>query len=457
MGTIVLADVTELNTVKLSELPQASSAGGTDILPIVKDIQTQKIEKDDYLKNSHFGDGTNYSYFEADGKLHFVGTARPVIFEVLESSKVKASHHNLLGITSLAAANGIIAEELDESTGVSQRIEVFGIGRGAHAKGRLTNSYSQGDTTDEGTCTQITLSTTNAAWAQAGEWRLILEITAGTLTGTFTIIMPPFTLLAYGRLELYVTSEGAVYFMKSQVGYYASLSGPNAASEILLNDEVAGPDIAIEVADTTGFYAGHLVFISDSENEEWARIKAISLNTSVTVDALTNPYTVANGAKLDIFDFTRTPIIKPTMRGMFQCYVFKAGENMGIQCQFAIPQSADPSSGILIVLQYSPSEDNVGETKTKWQLQYRLTKLGEDLSESVQYGTRVITLVTPPASKVTSISPIGVIPAAEYVGRYGTALKLIRLGRDAEDTYIGDIKFVAAVVSITHKQLGYET
>lgn len=456
MGTVILKDTIQLNTIKLSELPQALEAGGTDILPIVKDNETQKIEKDDYLKNSRFGDETNYSYFEADGKLHFVGTARPVIFEVLDSSKVKASHHNLLGITSLTAVAGMIAEELDENTGASRRIEVLSVGSGVHAKGRLSNTYTQVNTTDEGTCTQITLSTTNTAWAQAGEWRLILEITSGTLTGTFTIIMPPFTLLAYGRLEVYVTSEGAVYFMKSQVGYYASLSGPIAASEILLNDEVAGPDIGIEVADTAGFYAGHLVFISDSENEEWARIKAISLNASITVDALTNSYTVANGAKLDIFDYTRTPILTPITRGMFHCYVFKAGENAGLHCQFAIPQSADLSNDISLVLQYLPSEDNIGGAKIKWHVQYRLTKLGEDISESIQYGTRIVTLITPPASKATSVNLIGVIPAAECVGRYGVALRLTRLGRDAEDTYTGDIKFVAAVVGITHKQLGYE-
>lgn len=51
MGTIVLADVTELTTVKISELPAASSASATDVLPIVKGATTQKIEKVDFAKD----------------------------------------------------------------------------------------------------------------------------------------------------------------------------------------------------------------------------------------------------------------------------------------------------------------------------------------------------------------------------------------------------------------------
>lgn len=51
MGTIVLADVTELTTVKISELPEASSLGKTDILPVVKGTITQKISKDAFAKD----------------------------------------------------------------------------------------------------------------------------------------------------------------------------------------------------------------------------------------------------------------------------------------------------------------------------------------------------------------------------------------------------------------------
>jgi hypothetical protein len=457
MGTVILKDTVQLNTIKLSELPQAIGAGGTDILPIVKDNKTQQIEKDSYLANSRFGDGTNYSYFEADGKLHFVGTARPVIFKVIDSSMAKASYHNLLGITSLSAVDGITVEGLDENPSISRRIEVLSIGCGAHVKGRLANHFSIRNTTDSGSYTQIILSTTNTVWDQVGEWRLVLEIVAGTVTGTFTIIMPAFTLLAYGRFEFHVTTEGAVYFIYGQNGYYSSLSGPNAASEVFLNDKVAGSDVVIEVADTTGFYSGHEVFVSDSENEEWVRIKAITLNTSITVDALSNSYNIIDGAKLDIFDFTRTPVNQPIMRGLYSCHIFKANENMGVQFQFGIPQSVDSSSDIFITFQYLASEDNAGAEKTKWQLQYVLKRLGEDIPESIQYATRIVTLITPPTTKGNSIHVVGTVPAAEHAGKHAAAIKLVRVGRDAEDTYTGDIKYIALVVGITHKQLGYET
>ena len=50
MGTVVLADVTELNTVKISELVDAVSAGETDVFPMVKDAKTQKISKEGFLR-----------------------------------------------------------------------------------------------------------------------------------------------------------------------------------------------------------------------------------------------------------------------------------------------------------------------------------------------------------------------------------------------------------------------
>lgn len=50
MGTIVLADITELNTIEIDELPEASSAGEDNVLPIVKDSQTQKIKKSNFLR-----------------------------------------------------------------------------------------------------------------------------------------------------------------------------------------------------------------------------------------------------------------------------------------------------------------------------------------------------------------------------------------------------------------------
>lgn len=45
MGTVILADVSELTTVKISELSAAASAEDTDISPIVQDFETKKITR----------------------------------------------------------------------------------------------------------------------------------------------------------------------------------------------------------------------------------------------------------------------------------------------------------------------------------------------------------------------------------------------------------------------------
>jgi hypothetical protein len=50
MGTVILADVTELETIKISELDEALSSGETDALPIVKSGTTQKIKKENLLR-----------------------------------------------------------------------------------------------------------------------------------------------------------------------------------------------------------------------------------------------------------------------------------------------------------------------------------------------------------------------------------------------------------------------
>lgn len=50
MGTVILADVSELTTVKISELPEMASMGDNDVLPGVKDSQTQQIKKSNLLR-----------------------------------------------------------------------------------------------------------------------------------------------------------------------------------------------------------------------------------------------------------------------------------------------------------------------------------------------------------------------------------------------------------------------
>ncbi len=60
MGTVILADVTELTTVKISELPELPGVTDTDILPVV-DIDTavtKKISRQDFLNTADIDGGS---------------------------------------------------------------------------------------------------------------------------------------------------------------------------------------------------------------------------------------------------------------------------------------------------------------------------------------------------------------------------------------------------------------
>jgi len=52
MGTIILADVTELETIKISELTEAASMDADDVTPIVKDGVTEKITRPNALQDA---------------------------------------------------------------------------------------------------------------------------------------------------------------------------------------------------------------------------------------------------------------------------------------------------------------------------------------------------------------------------------------------------------------------
>lgn len=403
-----------------------------------------------------FGDELNHSEFESDGSLHFVGDARPVKLYPIHSMLCEPSHHNPLCIASLAESGGIITSGLDTAVDNSRRIEVIGIDGGYHVKGRLKAAYSQEDTTHESCLVKIRLNTTNATWEQAGEWRLILDVLSGPITGKFTCFMPAFSIMEYDTLEGYVTKEGALYLIRTLSGFDKSLSGPSAASENFSNDESADSNVVIEVVDTTGFYEGNQVFVSDSQNSEWTRIKTIVVNESITVEALSNLYTTENGAKLEILDYIRTPAMVPTQRGLLKKYIFRAGINSGIVFQFAIPQEIDPTSDLVVTLQYLSSEANPSLLIIKRRAQYIIKALGEDIPDSIQHGTLVDSDMTPPATVGNTISTMCVIPAAIHAGKHILAVKMNRLGADSGDTYTGDIKLVAFIIEATTMQLGYE-
>lgn len=403
-----------------------------------------------------FGDGTNYTEFVSDGKIRFYGSAQPVRFDVVDSLKCDSTHHSMLKLTELAAVDGITTSGLDTVTGNSRRIELIGIDGGIQVKGRIKAAYAVGDTTHDSQRIKIKLNTTNTTWEQAGEWRIILDIVSGNVTGTFTIFMPAFSIMEYSEMEVFVACDGSTYYTATARGFETSVAGPAAASEDFSNNESAGSDVVVEVASTAGFYEGNEVFVSDSLSSEWARIKSIAAGVSITIVELTNSYTTANGAKFETFDYIRTVSSEPTQRGLFRTKIFKANINSGIVIQLPIPQQTDPTADYTLMLQYVPSVNNPTSLVTKWRVQYAFKALGDDISESLQYGTLVYTDLTPPATKMNWIGLLATITAAAHEGDNLVAFQLIRLGADVGDTYTGDIKFVAVVASMPWKQLGYE-
>lgn len=59
MGTVVLADVSELTTIKISELDEATSMDDNDVAPIVKDGVSKKITRPNASKDIAI-DGGNF-------------------------------------------------------------------------------------------------------------------------------------------------------------------------------------------------------------------------------------------------------------------------------------------------------------------------------------------------------------------------------------------------------------
>lgn len=403
-----------------------------------------------------FGDSENYSKFESDGKLHFYGDARPVKVLAVTGAELLPSHHNPLSLISLAAADGITTSGLDTAAGASRRIEILGIDGGVFTKGRIKGAYTQGDATNNSPVIKVKLNTTNATWEQAGEWRIVLNITSGCYVGNFNVFMPAFSMMEYSEYGVYIACDGATYFETDQMGFSRSLAGSAAATENFSNNEDAGSNVVIEVVSTTGFYEGNHVFISDSENSEWARIKTVVENTSITVLTLLNSYTTANGAKLDILDFIQTAETLPTQRGLLKLKHFKTGINSGIEFQRAIPHDIDIDEALKVIIQYAGTTTNAGEDVTKWRLQWKLTSLLTSVEESFQYANLAYSDLTPPSTLVNTIGTLVEIPGEDHAGNHVLSAQIVRVGLDAGDTYSGDIKIVGIAIQYTANKLGYE-
>lgn len=409
-----------------------------------------------HAREARLGDATNNTIATPEGRLHFEGDAQPILFHVVSATECDPTHLNQLGIQSLTAAAGIATSGLDTSAGATRRIEVVGIDGGEHTKGRLKGAYTQVDTTNESCLIKIKLNTTNAVWTQAGEWQIILDILTGCVTGKFTVFMPAFDIMEYSSREVFVTCDGAVYADKTAHGFDKSLAGPSAATELFSNDEAAGANVVIEVADTTGFYEGNTVFVSDSSNSEWCRIKTIVTNTSITVDDLTYSYSTAAGAKIDQIDYTQTVTTVPLQRGLTKIKTFDAGINSGLVFNYPKSEQVDDTKDLIISLQYIPTENNAGASVCKFRTQYVIAGLGDDIPQTIQYGTLVDADVIPPATKYQWTTDICTIPSAVHTGKHTIGIQVSREGADAGDTYTGDIELAAIVILEPSNKLGYE-
>lgn len=394
------------------------------------------------------------------GKVHFNEDGKLEKITVLTATEVESSHHNQLSFTSLSLTNGIIASGLDEALGLGRQIEIIGIDGGIHTKGIIGSSYTQVDTSYNSYLIKIRLTTmySTDTWSQANDWRITLNILSGnSIVGNFTVFMPPFTMMGYSTFELYVATDGTTYQTKTTTGFDRSLAGSSAVTEDMSFSVNSGSDVVISVADTTGFYEGNEVFVSDNENSEWARIKTIITNTSITVDILNNSYTTANNGKLDIIEYIQTIPTLPVQRGITKTKIFEPGIKSGIGAHFPVPFEADSTEDITVILRYVSTEDNPSDHVVKWCIQWVAYPMGEDIPETIQYGNLIRVDMIPPTTKMQHQEAICVIPANERDGSDTCAFQLVRVGCESGDTYIGGIKLVGVLMHTIHNKLGYES
>jgi hypothetical protein len=144
----------------------------------------------------------------------------------------------------------------------------------------------------------------------AKTFTLQLENTDDTLSDTYETydtvkIQTDENVLFNGRMESIdpqesdgiVEIEGADFIGDLQGEYIIEAYGIQQTIE---SDVTAGSSVVLSVADTTGFEVDDEVKVSDDNNDETATIMAVVLNTSITVDVLSNSYSVADNAIITV-------------------------------------------------------------------------------------------------------------------------------------------------------------
>ena len=404
------------------------------------------------------GKGSDYIEVADDGFLTLHGEARTSIIRTYACENWYTTHHNALGIKVLANP-GYISSTLSTQPDANRAIRIVGLGDGINLKGEQGTGWTPGDTTHDAIQSYLTIATKNTTWEQTSDWRVVLDITTGDVTGKMIVYLPPFKLDAYEKLHFWITGDGATYCGgRGECRFTCFGAGPTETNELLTGDVSSGDNIVCPVSDTTGFYIGDKVRLEDDDDEEWDRIIDIISNTSIKVGHLDYDYTQVKNAIIKKYKCVETPYGATHMRrGMGRLCCLRAGVPSGIAMHYAFPFTQDPNSPLKIAVVFVGSIDNPTSKTVKMRLQYIPTGPGDN-AFSEEYGDMDYITVTPAATAGDFVETLFTngftVPAHKIQNKKAIQFQLARMGDDASDTYTGCLLLVAILVGMTEQYIG---
>jgi hypothetical protein len=378
------------------------------------------------------------------------------------------THHKPLGIKAMEgwpASILIDASEMEEG-GSSKRIKIFGIGDGVHVKAYQDTNFPSptvfyGDTTHAAvlSCIQFYVDW-GGAWTQTIPFKVTLKIAQGTITGDFTIYLPPFKLFAGDKICFSITEDGATYYATGPGAceFRCFAGGTSQAEESLTDTIYPGDNVVCLVGNTTNFHIGNKARLVSDNCNEWTRIVAINEGVSVTVNKVTDEYRVADNAVITKINCVRTPYgIDVVDRSMGRVYCLPPGVPSGICGQFGLGHSIDPSADIGVGIEIASYSPNPDSKICRMRFQYRLGKIGDPCTVD-QYGALQYANIVPAvmANTIAVHMPIFTIPSAEVDDNKIMTFQIARMGDDAEDTFGECLCFMAHLFLITHNQFGMD-
>lgn len=386
----------------------------------------------------------------------FTGDGRYGILDIFDNNRLMPSCHSPFQLTALVDEAPVTTLSTQPDNG--RLLEICGVDGGYVIKGRDAVNFVIGDTTTESKMVLVKLAC-GESWVQTEDWRLTLNIASGEVTGKMTFYGPPFNLSARGFMFFWLTNDGASYYGgNAECDFSHFAAGSTSATEDLTSDILAGSSVICLMSDTSGFYLGDKVYLKDSENDEWCRITAIDSNISITVNTLTNDYTIGNGASINKDVCIQTPAYRRKMRRCLINYPsMTAGINTGVTSQMGLPHSMDNSEDVTVLIQYMGSADNATDKKIKMRLQYITIPIGDVCEPSDERGIVKYGYLTPPAVAYTHYyESIFTVPQSDIGTAHAAAFQVVRLGADAEDTYDGDLTIIAVLVLTKNNSLGMD-